>query len=75
MTIEANVGDVIVVESMHIGEPNRRCVVREVLGEGEHRHYAVEWDDGHQSVFFPGSSSIVEHHPAPGAAAPQQGGA
>jgi hypothetical protein len=25
----------------------------------------VQWDhDGHQSLFFPGSDALVEHHPA-----------
>ena len=29
--------------------------------------YLVRWDDGHESLSFPGSDSTVEHYPVPGA--------
>ncbi len=61
MNIHARVGDEIVVDNMQLGHPKRKGIVREVIGEGEGQHYRVEWDDGHESVFFPGSTSHVVH--------------
>ena len=39
--------------------------ILEVLGTRGHRHYRVRWDDGHESIFFPGSDAIIQ--PARGA--------
>lgn len=61
MNIHARVGDQIVVDSDQLGHPPRTGEVLEVLGEVETRHYRVRWDDGHESIFFPGSSSHVVH--------------
>jgi hypothetical protein len=62
MDLHAAVGDQIVVDAMKLDSPPRRGEVIEVLGEGEHVHYRVRWDDnGHESVFFPGSTSHVIH--------------
>lgn len=50
----------IVVESERAGQPERRGVIEEVLGEKPPR-YRVRWDDGHTSIFSPaaGSARIV----------------
>lgn len=45
-------GDVLEVRGLP-GAPTRRGVVVEVLGEGEHRHFRVRWDEEHESLFFP----------------------
>ena len=58
MNIHARVGDQIVVDSDHLGHPPR---TGEVLGEADTQHYRVRWDDGHVSIFFPGSSSHIVH--------------
>ena len=50
-------GDVIVVEEHHLGEGRRACEVLEVLGTGSREHYRVKWDDGHESIFFPGNDA------------------
>jgi len=34
-----------------------------VHGEDGAPPYLVRWSDGHQSVFFPSSDAVVEHHP------------
>ena len=44
-------GDVIVISGHHVGEPERLGEILEVLGEADHRHYRVRWDDGSDSVF------------------------
>jgi len=35
--------------------------ILEVLGEPSHRHYRVRWDDGRESIFFPGSDATIRH--------------
>jgi hypothetical protein len=54
-----NVGDRILVESERVGERRREGFVQEVIGEGEHRHYRVRWEDGHESTFFPEAGSVT----------------
>jgi hypothetical protein len=50
----AQLGDRIIVESVHLDTGRRSGEVLEVLGDGETRHYRVQWQDGHESVYFPG---------------------
>lgn len=56
---DARAGNVIVVEARHVGEPRRTGEILEVLGEAGHRHFAVRWDDGHESIFYPSSDATV----------------
>jgi len=62
--MRAAVGDRIVVRGHHVGEQERRATILAVEGEDGGPPYLVRWDDGHESVFFPGSDSAVEHFPA-----------
>jgi len=65
--MHADVGDEIIVDGIRIGEPARRGEILGVLGEPGHEHYLVRWDDnGHETIFFPGSTSHAIH---PGASA------
>lgn len=57
--MHANVGAEIVVDAVHVGVPQRKGEILEVRGEGRDEHYVVRWDDGHESIFFPGSTSHV----------------
>lgn len=62
--MRASVDDRLVVRSRHVGDPDREAVVLEVHGDDGAPPYLVRWRDGHESVFFPSSDTIVEHHPA-----------
>jgi len=53
--------DVIEVTGRRVGEPPRTGEIVEVLGEPERPHYRVHWDDGHESVFFPGAGTHIRH--------------
>jgi hypothetical protein len=55
-----------------VGEPKRQAMILAVEGEDGSPPYLVRWDDtGHESVFFPGPDSVVEHYPeAPPSPAP-----
>ena len=47
-------GDRIVVESAKVGSARRSGQIVEVLGGPAGEHYRVQWEDGHQTEFFPG---------------------
>ena len=57
--MDAKVGDEIVVDGLHTGDSARKGEIREVLERGGITHYRVQWDDGHESVFFPSSDAHV----------------
>lgn len=59
--MQASVGDEIVVDGPHLGDPQRKGEILEVLDQGGVVHYRVRWDDGHESVFFPSSDAHVVH--------------
>ena len=55
----AQTGDIVAVSGHRVGEAERTAEILEVLGEAAHEHYRVRWDDGHESVFYPGSDAGV----------------
>ena len=57
----AAAGDLIVISSHHVGEMERIGEILEVLGELPHESYRVRWEDGHESVFRPGSDATIKH--------------
>jgi Domain of unknown function (DUF1918) len=57
--MHANRGDQIVIETVTLDTPRRRGEVVEVIGQGEREHYRVRWQDGHESVYFPGADARV----------------
>ena len=48
----ASIGDVIVIGGHHVGEGRRMGEILEVIGERDHEHYRVRWEDGRETVFF-----------------------
>ena len=65
--MRANAGDELVVKGRHSGDDDRKAVIIEVHGKEGAPPYLVRWTDGHQSVLFPSSDSVIEHHPNPSA--------
>ncbi len=57
--MHAKPGDEVVVDAPHIDEPTRKGEILEILDRGGVVHYRVRWDDGHESLFFPGSDAHV----------------
>jgi Domain of unknown function (DUF1918) len=53
-------GDVIEIHGHHVGERPRLGEILEVLGEPDHVHYRVRWEDESVSLFYPGSDAIVK---------------
>lgn len=62
--MRAAIGDRLVVRGNHVGEADRGAVILSVEGNEGSPPYHVRWDDGHESLFFPGSDTLVEHLPA-----------
>ncbi len=52
-------GDLVIVSGHRVGESEQIGEVIEVLGDARRSHYRVRWDDGHESVFFPGSDATI----------------
>jgi hypothetical protein len=51
-------GDVVVISGHRVGERERTGEILEVVGDG-HVHYRVRWEDGHESLFYPGSDASI----------------
>jgi hypothetical protein len=52
--MHAKTGDHIVIETAKLDARRRHGDVLEVLGDQDNEHYRVRWDDGHESIYFPG---------------------
>ncbi len=62
--MRAQVGDELIVRGRHVGDEDREGMITEIHGEDGAPPYMVQWKDGHESVFFPSSDTVVEHRPA-----------
>lgn len=62
--MNVEIGDRIVVRGHHQGEPPRDGEILRIDGPDGGPPYLVRWsEDGHESLFFPGSDAHVEHVP------------
>lgn len=52
-------GDIVVITGHRLGEVERTGEILEVLGAVAKPHYRVRWEDGHETVFYPGSDASV----------------
>jgi uncharacterized protein DUF1918 len=52
-------GDEIVITGHSVGDAPRTAVILEVLGSEGHEHFRVRWEDGHESIFFPGDDAVI----------------
>lgn len=58
--MQAHPGDEIVIHGHRVGDHERRGQVLEVHGDDDGPPFLVRWDDdGHESLFFPGSDAFV----------------
>jgi Domain of unknown function (DUF1918) len=61
--MKAAVGDRITVRGHRIGEPNRDAQIIEVRGPDGEPPYVVRWEEnGHETLFFPGTDAFVKHY-------------
>lgn len=57
----ARIGDIIEITGHTVGDAPKTAEILEVIGEPEHEHYRVRWEDGHESIFFPGADAVIRH--------------
>jgi RimK family alpha-L-glutamate ligase len=55
----ARPGDEILITGHSVGDAPRTAEILEVLGEPGHERFHVRWEDGHESIFFPGEDAVV----------------
>ncbi|HEU0304250.1 MAG TPA: DUF1918 domain-containing protein [Gaiellaceae bacterium] len=56
---KARPGDHVTVEGHKVGEGRREGEILEVLGEPDHEHYRVRWEDGRETLFYPSSDATI----------------
>lgn len=57
----AQPGDWLEVDAIPGGDP-RRGEILEVIGAGDHLHFRVRWDEGHESLLYPApEGGIIVH--------------
>ncbi len=56
-------GDIVSVSARRVGTPGRLGEIMEVLGEPALRHYRILWEDGRESVLYPGESTSIAPRP------------
>jgi RimK family alpha-L-glutamate ligase len=52
-------GDEIVITGHAVGDTPRTAVILEVLGTQGHTRFRVKWEDGHESIYFPGGDAVI----------------
>lgn len=50
----------ILVERRFVGGPERRGEIVEVLGEPPRTRYRIRWEDGRESIVYPGSDATIK---------------
>jgi hypothetical protein len=53
-------GDLVVIEAHRLGESRRLGEILQVLGQPNHPHYRVRWDDGRETVFYPSNDATIQ---------------
>jgi hypothetical protein len=56
---EVRPGDVLAITGHRVGEIERTGEILEVLGTSERRHFLIRWDDGHESIYYPGNDASI----------------
>ena len=55
----AEPGAAIVIEGHRVGGQRRRGEILDVLGSPDHEHYRVRWEEGSETIFYPGASDAT----------------
>ena len=52
--------DVVKTSGRRVGDAGRIGEIVAVLGEEDHPHYLVRWEDGRESILYPGEGTTVQ---------------
>jgi uncharacterized protein DUF1918 len=53
-------GDLVVVSGRRVGDHGRTGEIVEVLGDDLHLHYLVRWEDGRETILYPGEGTTID---------------
>lgn len=56
--------EIIEIAPRALGAPSRRGEIVETLGTEGSPHYRVRWEDGHETLFYPGEGTVIHETPA-----------
>ncbi len=59
--MHAVIGDTIAIPGHQVGQAGRVGRVIDIRGEDGRPPYAIRWEDGHESVCYPGPETRVNH--------------
>ncbi|AWB87538.1 DUF1918 domain-containing protein [Mycetocola zhujimingii] len=59
--MQTTVGQRIVIRGQSVGAPERHGEILEVRGADGAPPYYIRFDDGHESLIFPGPDCALEH--------------
>jgi Domain of unknown function (DUF1918) len=52
-------GDIVQVSGRHVGDAGRTGEIAAVLGQEDHPHYLVRWEDDRESILYPGEGTSI----------------
>jgi hypothetical protein len=55
-------GDIVETSGRRVGDTGRKGEIRAVLGDDDRLHYLVRWENGHESILYPGEGITVRPH-------------
>lgn len=59
--MKAKVGDSVIIRGKAVGNPDRHGVITAVKGADGGPPWTIRFEDGHESICFPGPDCEVEH--------------
>jgi hypothetical protein len=61
--MQAKPGDRITIRGRAVGNPDRHGEIIEARGADGGAPYVVKFDDGHESIVYPGADVVLDHQP------------
>jgi hypothetical protein len=58
--MQATVGDRLHVHANTVGQPDKAGQIVEIRGSGGEPPYLVRFEDGHETLVFPGPDAVIE---------------
>ncbi|TDE16932.1 DUF1918 domain-containing protein [Actinomadura sp. 6K520] len=58
--MNGRVGDRLLVHGNVVGQPDRQGEILEVRGENGSPPYLVRFEDGHETLVYPGPDAVIE---------------
>ena len=52
-------GDIVETSGRHVGDVRRTGEIAAVLGDDDHLHYLVRWENGRESILYPREGTTI----------------